>query len=89
MISTVLYLLAQICSITQGVVLVYCVMTWFMSPASRLMQLLSDVVEPMLMPIRRVMLRISGMSRLDFSPFVLLFLLRLAQSLLLRLMWML
>lgn len=88
MFSTVFSLLSQICSITKGVLLVYCVMTWFVSPYSRVMRLLGEVFEPMLMPIRRTLMRISGASRLDFSPYILMLLLQLAQSFFYRLAWM-
>lgn len=54
MISMLFYCLAQACSITEGVLLVYCVLTWFVSPASRVMQILSGIIDPMLMPIRRL-----------------------------------
>lgn len=89
MLSTVFYLLAQVCSITEGVLLIYCVLTWFVPRTSRVMQLLSDILEPMLMPIRRVMMRFTGMMGLDFSPFILMLILQAVRSLLSRLAWML
>lgn len=89
MVSTLILLLAQVCSITQGIVLIYCVLTWFMPPASRVMRLLGDVIEPMLMPIRRLLMRFTGPFGLDFSPFLLVVILSALRSLLIRLAWML
>lgn len=88
MISMLFYCLAQACSITEGVLLVYCVLTWFVSPASRVMQILSGIIDPMLMPIRRFLMRFTGSIGLDFSPFILLLALQALQSLFLRLAWM-
>lgn len=88
MLSTVLILLARVCGITEGVVLIYCVLTWFMPRTSRIMQLLSDICDPMLMPIRGFMMRFTGMMGLDFSPLILMLILQAVQSLLTRLAWM-
>ena len=53
------------------------------------MQVLSAVFDPMLMPIRSLMMRFTGMIGLDFSPMILILILQAAQSLLIRLAWML
>lgn len=87
MLSNVLYALAQVCGITEGVLLIYCVLTWFLSRTSRVMQILSEILEPMLMPIRRLTARLTGAMGLDFSPFILMLILQAMQSLLVRLAW--
>lgn len=55
-------------------VIVHVVLTWVLSPYHPIRETLDRIVEPMLMPIRRVLPYTGG---LDFSPFVLLLLIQL------------
>ena len=89
MLSSILIILARVCGITEALLLIYCVLTWFVPRTSRVMQVLSAVFDPMLMPIRSLMMCFTGMIGLDFSPMILILILQAAQSLLIRLAWML
>ncbi len=60
-------------------VFIWVVVSWILAPYHPVRQALDRLVEPMLMPIRRV-LPMAG--PLDFSPFVLLILIQLATSIL-------
>jgi YggT family protein len=58
------------------------VLTWVFAPYHPFRQALDRIVEPMLMPIRRILPFMGG---LDFSPFVLLILIQLIGRLLIGL----
>ncbi len=60
-------------------VIVHVVLTWVLSPYHPVRETLDRIVEPILMPIRRVLPPMGG---LDFSPFVLLLLIQLIGRLL-------
>lgn len=63
----------------------YCILSWFVSPYSKIYRFLSRVMNPFLNPIRRLMdkiFRTQGMVRLDFSPIVLSLLIQLFRYLL-------
>lgn len=64
------------------IVIVDVVLTWVLDPYHPLRQTLDHVVEPVLMPIRRVLPFMGG---LDFSPIVLLLLIQLIGQLLIGL----
>lgn len=65
------------------VVIIDVVLTYFMSPFHPIRQTLDRLVEPLLMPIRRVMPN-TGM--IDFSPIVLLIAIQLGEYVLTRLL---
>jgi YggT family protein len=65
------------------VVIIDVVLTYFMSPFHPIRQTLDRLVEPLLMPIRRVMPN-TGM--IDFSPIVLLIAIQLVEYVLTRLL---
>jgi len=79
-------LLLQIIQLTATVltwvVIIDVVLTYFMSPFHPIRQILDRLVEPLLMPIRRVMPN-TGM--IDFSPIILLVVIQLVEYLLTRL----
>ena len=64
-----------------GVLFLYCVLSWFLTPQSKLMRFLQALVDPLLAPIRALLDRIfhvrRSMLRMDFSPLVLYFILQL------------
>lgn len=62
--------------------LLYVILSFFMSPYHPVRETISRLVDPMLDPIRRVMPPIAG---LDFSPLILWLLVRLIDGLLVRL----
>jgi YggT family protein len=63
-------------------VIVHVVLSFFMSPYHPLRQMVDRLVAPMLDPIRRVMPQV-GM--LDFSPFVLIILVRVLEGIIIQL----
>jgi len=65
------------------IVIVDVVLTWVLDPYHPLRQTLDRIVEPLLLPIRRVLPYMGG---LDFSPFVLLLLIQLIGRLLISLL---
>ncbi len=72
------YLLAQLIGTLANVltilVIASVILSWFMSPYHPLREALDRLVEPMLMPIRRVVPLMGG---LDFSPMILILLIEL------------
>ncbi len=58
--------------------LIYCVMSWFVPYDSKIRMWVASIVDPMLDPIRRFM---PDSGRLDFSPIVLMVILQLIQRL--------
>ncbi len=64
-------------------IIVHVVLTWVLSPYHPLREMLDRIVEPMLMPIRRVLPYMGG---LDFSPFILLLIIQLLGQLLIGLL---
>jgi len=71
-------------------VLVRCVLSWLRTPSytSRWLPLWNFVygtTEPVLAPIRRALARFTGGAPVDFSPFVLILLLSIAEQIIIRL----
>ena len=67
----------------QGVVFAYVVLGWFMDRKSPVMRFLARIAEPMLYPVRRLMMRhTSSMSWSGLAPLVVLLLIRALISLL-------
>ena len=56
--------------------IVYCILSWFISRDSQIWRWVASIVEPMLDPIRRIM---PVAASLDFSPIVLMLLLQFLQ----------
>lgn len=63
------------------VVIIQTVLTYFLSPYHPIRQVIDRIVEPMLIPIRRVL---PPLGMLDFSPLVLIILLEVIDSVLQR-----
>lgn len=62
--------------------LIYCILSWFVSPWNKVMQFFAKVADPMLNPVRSVLRRIFPMMPIDLSAIVVFYLLNLAQRLL-------
>jgi YggT family protein len=77
------FLIHRIIQIVILVVIIQTILTYFLSPYHPIRQFIDRFVEPMLMPIRRV-LPTFGM--LDFSPLVLIILLEVIDSVLQRIL---
>ena len=71
-------------SLYRFAVIAYVVISWLRIPANQRTELLRRLVEPVLMPIRRILVRRlpSNWQMLDWSPAVLLLLLEIVASLL-------
>ncbi len=65
------------------VVLADVIVAWVLDPFHPVRSFLDSIVQPMLDPIRRILPPVSG---IDFSPFVLLIVLRIVQNLVLRIL---
>ena len=65
------------------VVLADVIVAWILDPFHPVRSFLDSIVQPMLDPIRRILPPVSG---IDFSPFVLLIVLRIVQNLVLRIL---
>ena len=72
-------LITLLVNVLTVLLLVYVLLPWIFPPYHPLREALDRIVEPMLMPIRRVLPSMGG---LDFSPFVLLLLIQLIGRLL-------
>lgn len=69
----------------QGLLIVYCILSLFMRPNNRLVRILGRAMEPCLVPVRRVMLRLTqNPYLLGFAPLILSFLIDLLISLLIN-----
>lgn len=69
--------------------LAYCLLSWILPPYNKVMMFLARFVDPLLRPIRNVLFRIFPRMPLDLSALVAFFLLRIVDSLLWRLFYML
>jgi len=76
-------LISLIVSALSILVIVHVVLTWVLDPYHPIRETLDRIVEPILMPLRRVLPYMGG---LDFSPFVLLLLIQLIGRLLIQLL---
>ncbi|TDI84262.1 MAG: YggT family protein [Chloroflexi bacterium] len=65
------------------VVLADVIVSWVLDPFHPVRSFLDSIVQPMLEPIRRMLPPVTG---IDFSPFLLLLLLTIVQSLVLRIL---
>ncbi|MBQ5770602.1 MAG: YggT family protein, partial [Clostridia bacterium] len=58
-------------SVIETVILLRAILSWFIDPYSRIMQILYAVTEPFIAPIRAVLSRFMGdMPMMDFSPLI-------------------
>ena len=85
----ILYQIYQGCyyflEILRYALLIYCILSWFVSPWNKVMQFFGKIANPMLGWIRPVIRRIFPNLPIDLSAIVVFFLLNLAQRLLYRL----
>jgi YggT family protein len=76
-------LIHRIIQIVILVVIIQTILTYFLSPYHPIRQLIDRFVEPMLMPVRRVL---PPLGMLDFSPLVLIILLEVIDTVLQRIL---
>ncbi|MEG0767481.1 MAG: YggT family protein, partial [Clostridia bacterium] len=77
MLTGILQGLIYFIQIIQYTLLIYCLLSWFMPPAHKIMRFLGKVTDPLLDLIRPVMFRIFPRMPMDLSALVLYFLLNL------------
>lgn len=85
MLDLILYIIGQLVNLYATVMLVYCLLTWFIHNRSNIvMRVLAVIAEPPLVPIRKLFQRSDFFRRspIDYSPLVLFLVLRLIMSLL-------
>lgn len=83
MIDVLIALVQAIGSILFIIVIVSVVLSYFMSPYHPIRSSLDRIVEPMLMPIRRV---IPPLGMIDFSPLILIILIQVIETLLISIL---
>lgn len=81
--SIVISFILLVRSILELLVLAYVILSYVMDPYHPVRRWVNSIVEPMLMPIRRV-IPLVGM--LDFSPIVLLILIRIVSNLIIKIL---
>jgi YggT family protein len=81
--SIVVSFILLVRSILELLVLAYVILSYVMDPYHPVRRWVNSIVEPMLMPIRRV-IPLVGM--LDFSPIVLLILIRIVSNLIIKIL---
>ena len=70
LIRSVLYLAYRVADLA---ILVYCIASWFVRPGSRAYEYygkLARIVEPMLLPVRKLMYRLNINLPIDLSPWI-------------------
>lgn len=85
MLSGIFQGLIAFINILRYLLLLYCILSWFLPPYNRLMVFLSRVTDPLLGGIRSLLLRFFPQMRIDVSALIALFLLQAAELLLRRL----
>ena len=63
--------------IVRYLLLVYCVISWFVSPFNRFRQFIERIIDPMLRPLRSVIFGIAPRMPIDLSALVMFFVLNL------------
>ena len=58
-------------SVIEKAILIRAILSWFVDPYSRIMQILYAVTEPFVAPVRALIMRFFGeMPMIDFSPLI-------------------
>ncbi len=83
MIDTVIFIIYNLAALLILLVIVYVILSYVMDRYHPVRCWVDSIVEPMLMPIRRVV-PLVGM--LDFSPLILIILIRILSNLIIRLL---
>jgi YggT family protein len=82
-IDTVIFIIYNLAALLILLVIVYVILSYVMDRYHPVRRWVDSIVEPMLMPIRRVV-PLVGM--LDFSPLILIILIRILSNLIIRLL---
>ena len=81
--TVIIYILTALKEALSLLVIIHAILTYFMDPYHPIRRWVDQIVEPMLMPIRRVV-PLVGM--FDFSPIILYFLIRLIFNLIINML---
>ncbi len=83
MIYTIFSWIYRLASLVSFILFAYCILSWFLPPQNRFMQLLSKIIDPLLEPFRRLLRKRFGWNMpIDFSPILLGFAIQLVMYLL-------
>ncbi len=83
MITVLINIIDIAVKIISLLVIVYVVLSYFMSPFHPVRQTVNRIIEPMLNPIRRILPSMQG---IDFSPFVLILAVQLIEIILINIL---
>lgn len=83
MIIVLINVIDIVVKIISLLVIVYVVLSYFMSPFHPVRQTVNRIIEPMLNPIRRILPSMQG---IDFSPFVLILVMQLLEIVLINIL---
>ena len=86
MIDLLINLINAVAQLLVLLIIASAVLSYFMSPYHQVRQAIDQIVDPMLMPIRRV---IPLVGSLDFSPLVLIILIQFLSSTLIKFLYVL
>jgi len=81
--SILILIISTLANLLVLLVIVQAILTFILDPYHPIRRLIDPIVEPMLMPIRRV---IPPVAMLDFSPVILIVLIRILSNLLVNLL---
>ena len=79
--SIVIFIISNLASLLILLVIIHVILTYVMDPYHPVRRWVDSIVEPLLMPIRRVVPLLGG---LDFSPVILIILIRIIANLLIN-----
>lgn len=74
--------LSLLVNATSTLLILYCILSWFMSPDHPIRRWLGSIIDPLLDPIRSI---IPGLGMFDISPIILMLILQFLQNLFSRL----
>ena len=83
MINLIIRLVDIIAKLLSFLVIVYVILSYFMSPYHPIRRTISQIVEPMLSKIRRFLPSLQG---IDFSPFILVLIIQLLEIILVNIL---
>ncbi len=74
--------LSLLINATSTLLIIYCILSWFMTPDHPIRQWLGSIIDPFLDPIRRIL---PGFGMVDLSPIILMLILQFLQNFINRL----
>ena len=74
--------LSLLINATSTLLILYCILSWFIAPDHPIRQWLGSIIDPMLNPIRSIL---PGFGMLDLSPIILMLILQFLQNFISRL----